>query len=217
MAFEGMTFAQLIEEVLVFQFSQQKYEPLVKRWLNTAQRKVYLESEQRRAETSQAYSTTSGSNTLEIPSNYSRLIDFYNVSTGRSLEELDLQEFDNLPPEERGEPDQFAAEGETLRLYPIPNGVYSLALRYWKLPADMVNPTDEPELAKRYHELLIAYPMWKAYLRENDYSAAQTWEAIWEKGLLKLRGEVQGDTFDGPQQVEGGWPQPQFEPRMTRP
>ena len=204
MSIEGQTYLSLQNEVLEHQFSETKYRPLVKTWLNQAQRRAVIESEIRTQESSQTYSTESGVATYTLPTNFARLIDFFNTETHEILSPLDPKDYDSLPAS-TGRPSAYAVLGNSLTLYATPDGVYPLELRYWKLPADMSADSDTPEIPVQYHELLVAYAMRKAYLRENDYQAAQVWQQVWAEGILKMRGEVQHDTFDGPRQVAGTW------------
>lgn len=204
MSIEGQTYASLISEVLEHQFSESKYKPLVSRWLNEAQRRLVIESELRTQEESESITTEANVATLTLPTNYGRFIDLYNTETKESLEPLTPHDIDNVPTS-TGRPYAFAIIGGTVTLYPTPDGAYPLALRYWKLPEDMVNESDTPSIPVQYHELLIAYAMKKAFLRENDLQMAQTWEGQWEKGILKLRGEAVNDSFSGPRQVAGSF------------
>jgi len=204
MSIAGYTFIELQEEVLSHQFSAGKYRELVKDWLNQAQRRAVIESEMRVQDETYSISTTAETAGYELPADYSRLIDFFNSETHELMTPLDIREYDTLS-KSSGQPYAYTTIGNSVTLYPTPNAVYKFTLRYWRLPADMVNETDEPEIPVQYHELLIAYAMKKAYMRENDYQAAQVWEVQWEKGIGKMRGEVQHDTFDGPQQVPGAF------------
>jgi hypothetical protein len=207
MAIAGQSYRELIDEVLAFQFAPGKYETLVKRWLNTAQRLTVTESEIRTQQETASYSTVAGDATLELPANFGREIDVHDEGGDHKLDQIGLRELDELP-EESGRPVEYAVEGDEIRLYPTPDGAYELRLRYWRLPADMAADADEPEIPKQHHHRLVAYPMWKAYLRENDYAAASVWKAEWEAALLKMRGEVQSDAFDGPRQVPGSYANP---------
>jgi hypothetical protein len=200
----GYTFLELQNEVLQFQFAEGKYRPLVKRWLNTAQCLAVTESEIRTQQQAASYTTVSGDATLALPEDFGRLIDLHDLEEDEPLSSLNLKERDNLQ-DATGRPTQYTVEGDELSLYPAPDGAYSLDLRYWRLPADMTADGDEPEIPKIHHHRLPAYAMWKAYLRENDYQAAAVWKAEWEAELLKMRGQVQGDTFDGPRQVAGAY------------
>lgn len=198
------TFEELVQEGLSFQFSETEYEALFKRWLNQAQRRMVIESEIRTQEEAFSLSTTPGDATYELPSNFARLIDFFNEETHRPLTPLNIREFDEQPKSE-GTPYAYTVIGNKLTLYPTPSVIVPLTLRYWRLPAEMIQPSDVPEVPTQYQELLLAWALKKAYKRENDQAMAQMWEVEWEKGILKMRGEVQGDVFDGPRQVAGSF------------
>lgn len=204
MAITGSTFRQLIDEVLEFQFAPGKYETLVKRWLNQAQRKAVIQSEFRTQETAQSYETTAEDGSLALPEDFGRFIDFIGPEGTGSVTPLSREDFDSLPVSS-GRPAYYLIRGNELLLYPTPDAGYDLTLRYWRLPQDMEADGDEPEIPVQYHEVLIAYAMQKAYARENDYTASNFWKAEWEAGVGKMRGEAQSDTFDGPKQVEGSW------------
>jgi hypothetical protein len=204
MTVAGYTYLQLQEEVLTHQFSEQKYKPLVSRWLNQAQRQAVISSEIRLMEEAKTITTSAGVTAYALPTDYQRLIDLFYVSAHELLVPMDIRDFDALPTSE-GRPYGYTVRDANLFLYPTPSEAYEFTLRYWRLPADMVADSDTPEIPVQYHQLLISYAMWKAFLREDDGQMATTWKAEWEAGLLKMRGEVQGDTFDGPRQVGGTW------------
>ncbi len=212
MSIAGRTYRELQDEVLEFQFAESKYRPLVKTWLNDAQRIVVRESEIRTQQEAAAYTTESGTAELALPTDYARLIDFRDTEEGL-LAPLSVEEYDALlPASSPGRPAAYAVVGSHLIAYPTPDAPYPLALRYWRLPEDMVSDSDEPEIPAQYHALLPAYPMQKAFARENDYTASTFWKTEWESGLLKMRGEVQSDSFDGPSQVSGSWGDPHEAP-----
>lgn len=204
MSIAGYTLGELTAEVLTHQFSEPKYKPLVERWLNQAQRRAVIESELRTQEASETYATVSEQSGYALPTDFARLIDIFNSETSQLLVPLETKQFDSIPAS-TGRPYFYTVFGSNLTLYPTPDAVYPLTLRYWRLPVDMVAESDTPEIPVQYHELLIAYAMRQAFLRENDLQMAGQWEVQWEKGILKMRGEVQHDTFDGPKQVEGTW------------
>lgn len=202
MSIAGRTFRSLINEVLEFQFAAGKYEPLTKTWLNDAQRIMVRQCEIRTSQETASYTTTAGVSELELPEDFARLIDF--TSESGPIPQLKLPEYDALESVS-GTPSAYVPSGGDLVLYPTPDGAYAFTLRYWRLPKDMSADSDEPETPAQYHALLPAYAMQKAYARENDYAASNFWKGEWEAGLLKMRGEVQSDTFDGPSQVAGSW------------
>ena len=204
MATAGRTFFELQEEVLEFQFNAPKYRPLVKRWLNDAQSKVVSQTEARTQQELAIVSTAAGDQSYDLPDDYARIIDIFRADTGL-LTPYEVREFDVLATGQ-GAPTGYLIVGAEIQFDPTPDGVYEVRMRYWRLPADMEADDDRPEIAPPYHDLLIAYANWKAYAKENDYAAATFWKGEWEAGLLKMRGEVQHDTFDGPKQVAGSWP-----------
>lgn len=205
MTFAGRTYLQLQNEVLEFQFAEGKYRALVKTWLNDAQRKAVIQSEFRVQEEVQSYTTSAGDLTLELPSNFSRWIDFYDTELNWPLTSVELREYDALVGGCAGRPTVYSVAGNQITLWPPPDAPYSLSLRYWRLPIDMVADTDEPQIPAQYHGVLVAYALNKAYLRENDLQMAQVWKTEWEAEVAKMRGEVQADVFSGPKQVGGPW------------
>ncbi|MBS1863008.1 MAG: hypothetical protein JSS68_15005 [Actinobacteria bacterium] len=200
----GYTYRELQDEVIIHQFSDQKYRPLVRTWLNQAQRRVVLESNLRTQDESATVTTEVGKSAYSLPSDFARIIDLHNPTTQELLTPIDIKSLDALPAS-TGLPYSYVISGTNILLYPTPDAVYSLSLRYWRLPEDMVSDSDTPEVPAQYQELLIAFAMKKAFLREDDPQMAQTWEVQFEKGMLKLRGEANDDTFDGPRQVGGTW------------
>lgn len=203
MSIAGMTYKQLQEEVLSFQFSE-NYRELTKRWLNTAQRKVVQQSEFRTQEEAKAFTTTASDGTLELPADFCRWIDFYDTGLNWPLTPLEKAEYDALEAS-RGRPSAYTVVGDQITLWPTPDAAYPLSLRYWRLPQDMVADGDEPEIPAQYHEVLVDYALMKCYRRENDRVEATFCKGEWEAGVAKMRGEVQNDTFSGPKQVGGTW------------
>ena len=197
-----MTYLALQDEVLDHQISPSKYRPSVKRWLNDAQRRAVIESELRTQEETYAFSTEAGTAGYSLPVNFARIIDLHNSATHGVLSRMDRKAYDGLATSS-GSPSAYAVLGSKITLYPTPDTVYPLVLRYWKLPEDMVKDEDEPEIPPQYHELLAAWALKKAFLRENDPREAQTWREEWERGIFKMRGEAFVDAQDGPRQVPG--------------
>jgi hypothetical protein len=211
MTIANYTFLELQEEVLSFQFQPQKYRPLVKKWLNQAVRKIIIAAEIRTSQGSETITTLAGDPSYTMPEGFARLIDFFYPAAPRLMTAKDIRDFDLLP-EASGQPTAYTVRSNELFLWPTPDGAYGLTMRFWRLPQDMVNDSDIPALPVQYHEDPIAYAMWKCYLRENDYQAAKVWQELWEGELLKMRGEAQGEVFDGPRQVSGTWGDPHGTP-----
>lgn len=197
--------------VLSFRFSDSNYRPVVKIWINEAQRDVCLRADLSTQFTTSTITTTAGTQGYALPSNYARLGEKGNLSIptyDEILNELeDQDDFDDTTPSS-GKPTSYIIIGATLYLYPTPDAVYSLTLRYYKLPADLVNNTDEPEIPEQYHHLLEHYAQRKAYERESDRDMAQYHAGIYETEMAKLLGQVNYANHDHARQVPGAWEEP---------
>lgn len=215
MTIAGRTFLELQEEVLEFQFNAPKYRPLVKRWLNDAQRKVVQQSEARTQQDIATISAIAGDRSYALPEDFGRIIDIFRPESGH-LAPLGVRDFDALPASS-GAPTRYLIAGTEVHFDVTPDGAYEVQMRYWRLPADMVEDADEPEIPPQYHDLLVAYALHRAYAKENDYAASTFWKGEWEAGLLKMRGEVQHDTFDGPKRVGGSWAPSSAGPQVSYP
>lgn len=196
------TFAELTAEVLAHRFSPTKYETFVHGWLNEGQRDVALRADIRTGQSVSTITTAAGTATANLPADFARFISL--TSSSRSVERLELREFDDLSPS-TGTPSCYVIIGTAINFYPTPDATYTLQLRYWRLPAVMVDPNDVPELPLQYHHLLVRYALIRCYQRENDYTAASYEQDQYETDLAKLRGQAQYDTHDQPSQVQGSW------------
>lgn len=75
-----------------------------------------------------------------------------------------------------------------IRLFPIPNQVYTIEYDYYKNPPALVNASDTPAFPDPYHELLIDYVKWKEFLflREPIFREHQT---NFLQGLQLMKGD----------------------------
>lgn len=200
-------FQTLQNEVLSHQLSDAKYRPLTKVWLNEGQRYVFLQSDLRTEMETEDYATTPGTSTLTLPDDFARVISLRDTDFADALAPIELRDFDDAGPAS-GRPTSYVVTGATVNLYPTPDAAYTLSLRYYKLPATMVDDTDEPELPEHYQHLLVRYALIRCFQRENDYQAASYWREEFNNDLMKLRGEAQYDLHDGPTQVPGTYEEP---------
>ena len=199
-------YVDLQDEVLDHQLSDTKYRPLVKRWLNEAQRYIYLQTDLRTGQGSATYATSAGSASPgAIPTDYLRKRHIHNDTQGTMLTPISQREYD-AAPDQTGSPTRYLINGSTLYVYPTPDAAYTLTFRYYKLPDDMVADGDFPSLPQPYRHLLVRYALYRAFQRENDYESANYFQLDFEQGLMKLRGEGQYEGQDGPIQTEGTYP-----------
>jgi hypothetical protein len=200
------TFKQLQDQVLDHQFNDTKYRPFVKMLLNEAQLRIARQADMRTQHRATEIGFTAGDDDSALPSDFARLIEVAEGASAdtdwRILDEMGLREFDDLPVAS-GTPTRYIVVGALLYLYPTPEVDTTIVLSYWKLPEEMADDADEPELPPDYHFLLTYWALYRCFMRENDMEQAMIWKNEWQTELEKLKGELQHDTHDQPTQVRG--------------
>lgn len=76
-----------------------------------------------------------------------------------------------------------------LRLIPAPDDSYQLDIEYWKLPAPLVNNTDNPEFDSSYHDAIV----WRAVMFWAGFNEAeaefQKANFYYEQAMARLEGK----------------------------
>lgn len=192
------TFNDLTQEVLDHQFSPSQYKSYIEDKINQAQDYITAQIDVRNLLDKNTIQTVGGTASYAIPANYQRLYNVYLTEASGQVLPLyaePVQEFDTQAPAS-GQPTRYCIEGNNLRLYPKPDGVYNITIRYYRLPAELVNANDVPEAPPEYWDLMVNFALWHCFERENDYTAAQYHKARFDEDLAKARGEMQYDTDD---------------------
>ena len=86
-----------------------------------------------------------------------------------------------------GAPQGFWCEGQQLRVYPIPNGIYSLSYGYWKRPVKLVADADVPLIPAAWERLLIRGALAHFYRYMGDASGSEFHWVMYQEGLSLLR------------------------------
>ena len=189
------TFADLQQEVLDHQFSESKYSDFALRQLRRAEAIVCAQTDFRELQRSFWIATTSGYPAYLLPSDFQRNYSVSYVASDYSetpLIRVEQTQFDALPVE-AGQPTHYLIFGNTLRLWPTPDGSHNIVLRYHAVPSDTAS---EPSIPEEYRHLLVDWALVRCYARENDYTAANYHEGLFQQAVMKMRGEVQYDTND---------------------
>lgn len=198
------TLLEITNRVLGYGFSSARYLDDVQAWINEGQNLVVRQANIPTAVTSSVITTTANDNSYSLPSDFARIIDIFQTNEEDVLEEIALYDFDQLDPNDKGEPIRYIVIGQTIYLAPIPDGVYSFTLRYYKLPVTMT-ANDSPEISTEYEHLLETYALSKAFRRESDFEAAQYYRNQFFEDLARVKGEIQRNTHYKPSQVKGTW------------
>jgi len=69
-----------------------------------------------------------------------------------------------------GKPSSYMRQGTKIIFDIAPDEDYWMYLEYVKIPADLVNDTDEPELPETFHEAVMLWALWRGYrwMQETD-------------------------------------------------
>ena len=108
---------------------------------------------------------------------------------GRKLNPVNLEDLDEEYPSREaepssGEPQVFYLWNNQIYLYPTPasDGSGNLDIMYIRIPDDLENPTDVPEIPVAYHEDLVRFALSRAKeLDEETVDAQRIWTDYTER------------------------------------
>lgn len=66
-------------------------------------------------------------------------------------------------------PSNYTRESTDIRLWPTPDDIYTITLKYYYLPDLLSAPTDVSIYTNQFDELILMGAVWRAYLRLGDY------------------------------------------------
>jgi hypothetical protein len=161
-------------------------------------------------------STVAGTNVYALPADFVALHDdeaiLYETDV---LEPVDISEFDQIPVAS-GQPRYFALSENLILLYPNPDAVYELTMRYRSVQT-LTDDADEPALPADQHPYLAWFARAKLYLFTDDPD--MHWQI-----LATLPRELQADNLSLNQQrvprrtqVPGTWSNLPTGPRFHHP
>lgn len=118
------------------------------------------------------------------------------------LKGLTLSEFDEYVNGWDGDafgsstPLVFMLYGSNITLFPKPDHDFADAIKiyYTRVPTDVANPNDVPDLPVLYHEVLVQYCMSQAYIMDEDIEAAAAMGNQIQGDMTLLRGRSEWNT-----------------------
>lgn len=187
-----LTFLELQDQALHDDFAAAKYRARVKQFLNVGLGEIYRTTNLASADQAAAIVTVTGDASYVLPATSVRVQSLRDVGTDPDtpLGEVSQAVFDRLP-DRQGEPEAFTLRGSEIILWPTPDAVYSLELRFRGDAVDMVADADKPALANDYRHLLVSYARGELFALEDDDAMSNLWMTKWEAGLKRLRADLQ--------------------------
>lgn len=154
------------------------------------------------------FQTAGGTALYPWPADLARARSLRDTDRQQELMAVSLRDIDRSVTT-NGWPSYYALDGAGLHLYPTPDNVYNLELRYWKLLPALVNDTDVPAIPADWHWLLWVYATWNCYESEDDPTMGGYWENRFKEGLAEFAADVKFPSTDEPHQAAGMWGQDQ--------
>ena len=87
------------------------------------------------------------------------------------LDRMSIFEYEKVYIEgsdEYGFPQKYVREGCFARLWPTPDQVYTLTIKYWFTLADL-SSTHDPEIPQVWHEVILMGGIWRTFMKAGDY------------------------------------------------
>lgn len=197
------TTVQLRDRVLAHQFNSTRYADLIITWLDEAQKKLARDIKQRIFFKDYDFATAASDNSYPLPSDFSEYIGLYDQDNDDLLKPIEIRDFESIEAE-TGTPTYYVIIGSTIYLSPTPDTILNLRLRYYRKPLAIAADVN-PEIDEDYHDLLEHYALWRAYVAEHDYEAADYHKTQWIEGKNEMKSDLQGDIFDRPRRVPNMW------------
>lgn len=71
-----------------------------------------------------------------------------------------------------GMPTNYVREDAGIRLWPTPDQVYSITIKYWTVLSDLVSGSSDPEPPQSWDEIILYGAVWRGFLKFGDFDRA---------------------------------------------
>lgn len=158
-------------------------------------------------EGSETITTAASTATYDLPSDFDRIYDILQKDTPSKLTFLTNDQFDNLKPNPGGatsaggKPLYYTIWGVSLTelrqisFYPIPDDIYTIYLKYFKILADMTAATDLPAIPVRWHWLIVQGAYAKICEYNEDTVTGLAYQEYY-RGVSKFMQDMEREVLD---------------------
>jgi len=177
------------------------------RWINDSQREIVKRNEGLLEVTAVANAVANQQDYV-LPANLLILktIKYKETPTGNSyvkLQGCNFVEFNEYVDgwdgaTDRGDPVSYTVFAGNYSVFPIPSAALTAGFKlyYNRIPTDVINDGDTPELPTLYHEAIVKYCLAQAFEIDEDWDGANLKLAQMEDDVKTLRGRVDWKTQD---------------------
>lgn len=81
----------------------------------------------------------------------------------------------------------FHAPSNEYGVSPAPDKAYNIAYEYYRIPVDLENSTDVPNIPERFKHVIVDGAMYHAYMFRSNEQAANLAKAKMDEGIKKMR------------------------------
>lgn len=154
--------------------------------------------------------TVVGNATLtNMPTDYRAILGITNLTTGNTLSperRETIQKRFSQSLTVRGEPAWYYRLGNAIRLYNVPDAIYTLQVDYLKRVAALTTPTtggldSSPIFPVDHHRLLVIGALAKANIMEDDPDTGAFFQQMYAAKVNAIRQDLWGWQYDRPDRV----------------
>lgn len=200
------TLASLRTEALNHGFDPIQYSARCSQYLNDAQNLIARRVDYYVDEAVQTYATVSGQAAYPWPTNVGRLRSLFDMNRNIEMQSASIRDIDRSGIA-TGAPYWYALTGNNFQLYPTPDNIYNLELRYWSIPPAMVNDTDTPSVPSDWAEMLWFYAVAQLFEADDDAQMGTYWMTKFNNQLAMFSADQKFPSTDSPTQARGMWDQ----------
>lgn len=138
----------------------------------------------------------------QLPPDISAVFSISNRTTGRKLRKAGdnkaIDRLDNRPTR----PQFYVRYRNYLRLVPVPDGIYTIAVFYKFIPMLLVNDTDIPQLPEDWHIAIMFRAKWYYYFDTGDVMQMTAADNAFKLWAMDKPSEIDDETVDADWSVE---------------
>ncbi len=180
----------------------------IKGWINDERKSLAIDYNFDFLYVEATVTTSAGSGTYALPEDYLEKETLHlgskklHALTGKEFDELigikeTLDSSTNLLVTTNsnittGEPDYYINRGLYFDLYPIPNGSYTLTLKYYAQPIDFSGNTDEDYMSRIYFDAIIYGATMRGSAFLDDDKKLSTYAGLYSKALQSMEKKERG-------------------------
>ena len=200
-----MNLAALRTEVLNNGFDPNVFTSRINMYLNDGMNELARKVDYYGDNVELQWATWVGGNTTPLdPATFARVQSVHDLDRRVELQYVSLADIDRSP-DVQGAPAYYTFLRNNIQVYPSPDGVYNLRVRFWEMPTPMVADADVPFMPPDYHSMLIQYALYRCYAGEDDLQTAQAYQQQWQRAVASFAVDQRFPSSAEPTQVRGMW------------